>query len=43
MVESRLPEHEIYFAGPPAMTEAVMRLAIADKVPLTQLHYDRFY
>jgi toluene monooxygenase electron transfer component len=43
VVESRLPEHEIYFAGPPAMTEAVMRLAIADKVPLTQLHYDRFY
>ena len=38
-----LPEHEIYFAGPPPMTEAVMKMAIENKVPVAQLHYDRFY
>ncbi len=38
-----LPSYEIYFAGPPPMTEAVMRMAIENKVPVAQLHYDRFY
>ncbi len=43
IVEGKLADHEIYFAGPPPMTEAVMRMAIENKVPVTQLHYDRFY
>jgi toluene monooxygenase electron transfer component len=41
--EGKLADHEIYFAGPPAMTEAMMKMAIECKVPVAQLHYDRFY
>lgn len=43
IVGGQLADYEIYFAGPPPMTEAVMRMAIENKVPVTQLHYDRFY
>jgi toluene monooxygenase electron transfer component len=40
---SALAVHEIYFAGPPAMTLAVQRMLIQHKVPLAQMHFDRFY
>ena len=40
---SRLPEHEIYFAGPPAMAQAVQLMLVAEKVPGAQVHYDAFY
>ncbi|SNS94338.1 toluene monooxygenase electron transfer component [Noviherbaspirillum humi] len=38
-----LAEHEIYFAGPPAMATAVQRMLIQEKVPQAQVHYDAFY
>ncbi len=43
IVGGKVADYEIYFAGPPPMTEAVMRMAIENKAPVTQLHYDRFY
>jgi toluene monooxygenase electron transfer component len=39
----RLPEHEVYFAGPPAMAQAVQRMLIQEKVPQSQIHFDAFY
>lgn len=39
-----LPEYEFYFAGPPPMIEATIRLLVAEnQVPQTQLHFDRFF
>jgi toluene monooxygenase electron transfer component len=38
-----LGSHEVYFAGPPAMTLAVQRMLIQHKVPMGQMHFDRFY
>ena len=39
-----LPDYEYYFAGPPPMVEATIRLLVADnKVPQSQLHFDRFF
>jgi toluene monooxygenase electron transfer component len=39
-----LPEYEYYFAGPPPMIEATIRLLVAEnKVPASQLHFDRFF
>lgn len=38
-----LAEHEIYFAGPPAMAQAVQRMLMQEKVPGQQVHYDAFY
>jgi toluene monooxygenase electron transfer component len=38
-----LPRFEIYFAGPPAMAEAVTRMLVEMKVPPEQVHYDQFY
>jgi toluene monooxygenase electron transfer component len=38
-----LAEHEIYFAGPPAMAQAVQRMLMQEKVPPAQIHYDAFY
>lgn len=36
-------EYEYYFCGPPPMTDAVQRLLMLDKrVPVGQLHFDRF-
>ena len=43
VVDGRLAEYEIYYAGPPPMTEAITRMAIENKVPVAQLHFDRFY
>ena len=37
-----LKDMEIYFAGPPMMAEAVMRLVVEKKIPPTQVHYDQF-
>jgi toluene monooxygenase electron transfer component len=39
----QLRNFEIYFAGPPAMADAVMKMTVTNKVPLAQLHFDRFY
>lgn len=39
-----LADYEYYFAGPPAMAEAVQRMLMIDhKVPFEQLHFDRFF
>jgi toluene monooxygenase electron transfer component len=38
-----LARFEIYFAGPPAMAEATMRMLVEMKVPPGQVHYDQFY
>lgn len=38
-----LGQHEIYFAGPPPMAQAVQRMLFAEKVPGEQVHYDAFY
>lgn len=38
-----LAGHEIYFAGPPGMTQAVQRMLMQEKVPGGQVHYDAFY
>ena len=39
----RLKDHEIYFAGPPAMATAVVKMLIDNKVPPAQIHFDQFY
>lgn len=39
----RLADHEIYFAGPPAMAEAVQIMLLKSKVPPAQIHFDKFY
>ena len=40
----RLADSEIYFAGPPPMIEALQELLIMRlAVPLSQIHYDRFF
>lgn len=39
----RLPQHEFYFAGPPAMAQAVQIMLTQAKVPQSQIHYDSFY
>jgi toluene monooxygenase electron transfer component len=39
----RLKEMEIYFAGPPAMASAVVKMMHEAKVPQSQVHYDQFY
>ncbi len=43
VVGGKLADYEIYYAGPPPMTEAITRMAIENKVPVGQLHFDRFY
>lgn len=43
LLGNKLPEHEIYFAGPPAMAQAVQRMLMQEKVPGAQVHYDAFY
>jgi toluene monooxygenase electron transfer component len=40
---ARLPELEIYFAGPPAMAEAAQMMLYETKVPADQVHFDQFY
>ncbi len=39
----KLKDLEIYFAGPPAMATAVVKMMHEAKVPPTQVHYDQFY
>ena len=39
----RLADFEIYFAGPPAMGEAMQRMLFDAKVPMEQVHFERFY
>ena len=39
-----LSEYEYYFAGPPPMIEATIRLLVSEnRVPQSQLHFDRFF
>jgi toluene monooxygenase electron transfer component len=39
-----LADYEYYFAGPPPMIEATVRLLVVEnKVPQSQLHFDRFF
>ena len=39
-----LKEMEIYFSGPPAMGDAMQKmLVLGRKVPVGQIHFDRFY
>ena len=40
---ARLPELEIYFAGPPAMAVALQGMLQGAKVPTAQVHFDQFY
>jgi toluene monooxygenase electron transfer component len=42
-IGERWPEFEYYFAGPPAMAEAVQRMLIDKRVPYPQVHFDSFY
>ena len=39
----RLPEFEIYFAGPPVMAEAIQKMLFEANVPVDQIHFDQFY
>lgn len=39
----RLAQMEIYFAGPPAMAQAMQQMLLAAKVPFDQVHFDQFY
>jgi toluene monooxygenase electron transfer component len=39
----RLAGCEVYFAGPPAMAEAVQKMLVARGVPQDQMHFDQFY
>jgi len=39
----RMAEFEYYFAGPPAMVEAVQKMLAEKAVPREQIHYDSFY
>ena len=40
---AKLADCEIYFAGPPAMGEAVQRMLLEQGVPGEQIHFDQFY
>lgn len=43
-LELPLAAYEYYMAGPPVMIEAVVRMLVADhKVPMDQIHFDRFF
>jgi toluene monooxygenase electron transfer component len=39
----RLADCEIYFAGPPAMAEAVQKMLLGRGVPPDQVHFDQFF
>ena len=41
--QGKIAEMEIYFAGPPPMADAIMKMAITHKAPAAQLHFDKFY
>lgn len=39
-----LPGHEVYFAGPPPMAQALLDLLMVESgVPYSQIHFDRFF
>ncbi len=38
-----LAGHEIYFGGPPAMSQAVQKMLFDLKVPFGQVHFDQFF
>ncbi len=40
---ARFAEFEIYFAGPPAMAQALQSMFIEARVPYPQVHFDSFY
>ena len=40
---ARLAASEVYFAGPPAMAEAVQKMLVARGVPQGQMHFDQFF
>ena len=41
---SSVPNHEFYFAGPPAMVQAVQLMLLQHhKVPQEQIHFDQFF
>ena len=42
-IGERWNDFEYYFAGPPAMAEAVQRMLIEKRVPFPQVHFDSFY
>ena len=42
-IGERWAAFEYYFAGPPAMAEAVQRMLIDKRVPFPQVHFDSFY
>ncbi len=43
LIGTRLASCEIYFAGPPMMGDAVLKMLVARGVPGEQIHFDRFY
>jgi len=43
MLGERIAEHEVYFAGPPAMAQAVQKMLFDMKVPFDRVHFDQFY
>ena len=42
-IAERWAEFEYYFAGPPAMAQAVQQMLIEKRVPYPQVHFDSFY
>jgi toluene monooxygenase electron transfer component len=38
-----LNQMEIYFAGPALMAQAMLKLLVELKVPMSQVHFDQFY
>lgn len=43
-LQGKFKEQEYYFCGPPPMTNALQNMLVQDeKVPLQQLHFDRFF
>lgn len=42
-VGERWADFEYYFAGPPAMAQAVQQMLIEKRVPYPQVHFDSFY
>jgi toluene monooxygenase electron transfer component len=39
---AHLADYEIYFAGPPLMADAITRMVVEHKVPMSQVHFDQF-
>ena len=43
VMHERLRDCEIYFAGPPAMADAITKMIVEYKVPMAQVHFDQFF